>query len=422
MAQHIIEEANRCLQCKKPLCKAGCPVGTPVNEVVALLLAGDMPEAGRRLFENNPLSLVCALVCPHEHQCEGHCVLGKKGSAVHVSSIERYISDFYLNFVQRSAKIDRGKKVAIIGSGPAGLTIAIRLALLGFDITVFEAHDRIGGVLRYGIPEFRLPKEILDRYCDMLRRLGVRIRPNTLVGPSITVDDLFRDGFKAVFIGTGVWKPRTLAIPGETLGHVHFAIDYLKNPEVYELGRNVVVIGAGNVAMDVARTALRRGAGSVTVTYRKGAGQVTARRYEADYARMDGVRFEYFLQPERIDDAGVEFRVTRLAEGASPDDPQAEVAVGAETRRLEADAVIIAISQGPRSNIVDSTTGIDLQASGLLRADEAGRTSRDGVFASGDIVTGARTVVEAVKWSKLVAQAIAEHVEGIAAPALNPPA
>jgi len=411
MAQHIFEEAQRCLQCKKPLCKAGCPVGTPVNEMVALLLGGDIKGAGRLVFENNPLSIVCSLVCPHESQCEGHCVLGKKGSPIHVSSIERYISDFFLGFVGKKTEIDRRKKVAIIGSGPAGLTIAIRLALKGFDITVFEAHDHIGGVLRYGIPEFRLPKEILDRYCKVLHSLGVKIRPNTLIGPYITVDDLFRDGFKAVFIGTGVWKPRTLSIPGETLGHVHFAIDYLKNPAVYSLGKKVVIIGAGNVAMDVARTAMRMGSEQVTITYRKAETQVTARHHEVAYAKFDGVEFACFLQPVRIQDDGVVFVKTRLVEGADPDDHLADIEILDEEVFLEADSVIIAISQGPRANIVNSTSGIDVDISGLLRADEQGRTSRDGIFASGDIVTGARTVVEAVKWSKIVADAIEKHVE-----------
>lgn len=407
MAKHIVEEARRCLQCKKPLCTQGCPVGTPVNQMIALLLQGQIKESGQLLFANNPLSIVCSLVCPHESQCEGHCILGKKSSPIHVSTIEHYISDYYLDSIAPDVAVDRRKKVAIVGSGPAGLTIAIRLALKGYDVTIFEAHDRIGGVLRYGIPEFRLPKEILDRYCLMLRRLGVKIKPNILIGPYVTIDDLFRDGFRAVFIGTGVWKPRTLHIPGETLGHVHFAIDYLKNPEAYVLGKRVVVIGAGNVAMDVARTAIRHGSQEVTVTYRKGEDQITARQYEVEYARIDGVKFACHLQPEAITDEGVVFVQT---------DPAADYAPVADSQSLmPADSVIISISQGPRANIVSNTTGLEVDQSGLLRADYEGHTTRDGVFAGGDIVTGAKTVVEAVKWSKIVADAMEQHVEAVLA-------
>ncbi len=193
MGESVLTEAKRCLQCKKPLCKEGCPVNTPVNEIVKMLLEGEISEAGEKLFNNNPLSLVCSLICPHSRQCEGHCILGKKGNPIQVSHIENYISDYYLNLLTVKYKIDKNKKVAIIGSGPAGITIAFILASKGYDITIFEAHDKIGGVMRYGIPEFRLPKEILDRIKEKLIQMGIKIRPNTLIGPTITVDDLFRD-------------------------------------------------------------------------------------------------------------------------------------------------------------------------------------------------------------------------------------
>jgi glutamate synthase (NADPH) small chain len=406
MVKHVIEEANRCLQCKVPLCKKGCPVSTPFNEVVSMLLQGNMKEAGETLFNNNPLSVICSLVCPHEHQCEGHCVLGKKGSPIQVSSVEHYISDYYLNIMQQENQLDPKKKLAIVGSGPAGITLAFLLSSKGYDITIFEAHDKIGGVLRYGIPEFRLPKEILERIKDNLIGMGVKIRPNTLIGPVITIDDLFRDGYKAIFVGTGVWKPIKLGVKGESLGHVHYAIDYLKNPDVYELGNKVIVIGAGNVALDVARTALRKGVKEVKVMYRKGEEDIPASKHEVDYAKIDGVKFEFYRAPLEITDDGVKYVETQRQEDGS------FITLENSEGLMEADSVIIAISQGPRANIVSNTKGIDVNNKGLVVTDEYGRTTREGVFASGDVVTGAKTVVEAVRLSKKVAEAIDEFVMG----------
>ncbi|MBM7855088.1 glutamate synthase (NADPH/NADH) small chain [Desulfohalotomaculum tongense] len=411
MGRHIIEEANKCLQCKKPKCKEGCPVNTPVNEVIKMLLDGNIVQAGKTLFQNNPLSVVCSLVCPHEIQCEGNCILGKKGNPVQVSSIENYISDYYLNHFKPINKANPNKKVAIVGSGPAGITIAFILAAKGYDITIFEAHDKIGGVLRYGIPEFRLPKNILSRLKEKLLAMGVKIRPNTLIGPVITIDDLFRDGYKAVFIGTGVWKPKKMNIKGESLGHVHYAIDYLKNPRVYNLGQRVCIIGAGNVAMDVARTALREGANDVYIMYRKGPEDITARDYEVNYAKIDGVKFIFYKQPVEILDQGIRYVETQKI----TDDTGTEKLITVENSGgiFQADSVIIAISQGPRDNIVSNTKGIEINKWGLVITDEFGRTTRDGVFASGDVVTGAKTVVEAVKVSKKVAQAIDEYVSSL---------
>lgn len=259
MGKHILEEGKKCLQCKKPACKAGCPINTAIPEMIKLLLEGNIQTAGEMLFKNNPLSVICSLVCPHEKQCEGHCILNKKSTPVQISSIENYISDYNLDIMNLKPVKRLNRNIAIIGSGPAGITIAFMLALKGYNITIFEAHDKIGGVLRYGIPEFRLPKRILERLKDQLLKLGVKIRPNTVIGPVLTIEELFRDGYDALFIGTGVWKPKKMNIKGESLGHVHYAIDYLKNPEVYELGEKVCIVGAGNVAMDVARTALRKG-------------------------------------------------------------------------------------------------------------------------------------------------------------------
>mgnify|MGYP000182046552 CR=1 FL=1 len=408
MSNHIIEEAKRCLQCKVPKCKEGCPVGTPINEVIGLLLQGNIASAGKILFENNPLSVVCSLVCPHELQCEGCCILGRKGSSVHISTIEHYISDYYLNLVNNRPEKNPDKKIAIIGSGPAGITIAFLLAAKGYDITIFEGYDQIGGVLRYGIPEFRLPKALLERLREKVLHMGVKIRPNTLIGSTLTVDDLFRDGYKAIFIGTGVWKPRALNIKGESLGHVHFAIDYLKNPDVYSLGNRVCVIGAGNVAMDVARTALRKGSREVTVMYRKGEKEVTALSQEVEYAKLDGVKFMYYRSPVEITDYGVIHVRTEMVKEKETEEKIVEIPATEEL--LAADSVIIAVSQGPRATVVSNTKQIEVNAYGLLITDEYGRTTREGVFASGDVVTGAKTVVEAVRRSKMVAAAIEEYV------------
>ena len=409
MSDIVLSESKRCLQCKKPLCKIGCPVNTPFNEVVKLLLDGDIVDAGEMLFNNNPLSAVCSLVCPHEKQCEGSCVLGKKGDAIKVGMVENYISEYYLNYVDIKPIKKLNKKVAIIGSGPAGITIAILLASKGYDITIFEAHDKMGGVMRYGIPEFRLPKAILDKLSDKLSELGVKIRPNTLIGPTITIDDLFRDGYKAIFIGTGVWNPNTIKIKGETFGHVHYAIDYLKSPEVYRLGNRVCVIGAGNVAMDVARTALRNGSREVSIMYRKGPSSMEAENNEIEYAKLDGVKFNFYQSPLEIMDQGVKYIRTQVTGQDERGKEIVEVIEDSEAM-MECDSVIIAIGQNPRRNIVNNSKGIDINNRGLLVTDQCGRTTRDGVFASGDVVTGAKTVVEAVRVSKIVAAAIEEYI------------
>ena len=403
MALHVMEEANRCLGCKVPQCQKGCPISTPIPEVIRLLKAGELDKAGRLLFENNPLTTVCSLICNHEGQCEGHCVLGRKSTPVHFSVIENYISSTYASKMVAGPHPSNGMKVAIVGSGPAGLTIAILMARYGYQVTIFEGKDKIGGILRYGIPEFRLPKSTLDdiqyRHLDLK---GIKIRPNTRIGDAIQVDDLFRDGYKAIFIGTGVWKANTLKIKGESFGHVHYAINYLNNPDVYKLGEKVVVIGAGNAAMDVARTALRHGSRKLTcfsITKK-----VAASQYEVSYAKVEGVEFEFNKKPVEITDEGVIFRDVIEGEDGSLTEVE-----GTDTL-YPADSVIISISQGPQNIITRTTTGLNANARGLLVADENGHTSRPGVFASGDAVNGARTVVEAVAHSKKVAEAMHAYI------------
>jgi glutamate synthase (NADPH/NADH) small chain len=401
-----MDEANRCLQCKNPQCVKGCPIKTPIPEAIRLLKENRLDAAGRLLFENNPLTTVCSLICNHENQCEGHCVLGKKGVPVHFSSIEQYISRTYAPKMVQGPKASNGMRVAIIGSGPAGLTIAIILARYGYQVTIFEDKSEIGGVLRYGIPDFRLPKTVLDdiqyRHLEMK---GIKIRPNTHIGGSIGIEDLFRDGYKAIFVGTGVWKPNALHIKGETLGHVHFGINYLNSPDSYKLGQRVIVIGAGNAAMDVARTAIRHGTEYLTcfsITKK-----VAASQYEYSYAKLEGVEFEYNKRPVEITDDGVIFcDVIEHEDGSMTD-------VEGSEQLYPADSVIVSISQGPRDVIVKSTQGLATNEKGLLKADAEGNTSRPGIFGSGDVVHGARTVVEAVAHSKVVAETMHRYMQSL---------
>ena len=406
MALHVMDEANRCLQCKNPRCRTGCPINTNIPEAIRLLKENKLNEAGKMLFFNNPLTTVCSLVCNHEKQCEGHCVLGIKGTPVHFSTIENYISTTYANQMTEGPKPSNGMKVAIVGSGPAGLTIAVILARYGYDVTIFEIRDKIGGVLRYGIPEFRLPKSVLDDFeYRHLRLKGIKVRPNTTIGTSITVDDLFRDGYKAIFVGTGTWRPKTLGIKGESLGNVHFAIDYLTSPDAYHLGDTVNIIGVGNSAMDVARTAIRHGSRNVICFARSE--QISASQYEVSYAKLEGVRFEFNKTPVEIKDDGVIFMDTKEDENGK------RVAVEGSETFFPSDSVIVAVSQGAMNRIVSTTEGLETDKRGLLIADENGHTTRPGVFTSGDVVSGAKTVVEAVAASKKTAEAMHEYLQSL---------
>ncbi len=403
MAVHVIDEANRCLQCKKPMCQQGCPIHTPIPAIIKAMREGRLEEAGKIAFENNPMSLVCSLVCNHERQCEGHCVLGRKGQPIHVSSIENYISDTCFERIDVHCAPKNGKKVAVIGAGPAGITIAILLTKKGYSVTIFDSRDKIGGVLQYGIPEFRLPKTILERYKKKLRAMGIKIRPNTTIGGALEIKDLFRDGYQSIFIGTGVWRPKKLGIKGESLGNVHFAIDYLANPDAYELGDKVAVIGVGNSAMDVARTVIRHGSRDVTL-YARGA-RSDASLHETQYAMLDGAKFEFGKQIIEINDDGPVFRSIYSDENGN--------ITGYEenTEQVHADSVIISISQGPKSKLVNTTEGLKATKNGLLETNEYGETTVEGIFASGDVVLGAKTVVEAVAYSKIGADAMDRYVQ-----------
>ena len=403
MGLHVIDEAKRCLNCKKPRCQEGCPIHTPIPVMIQMLLQGEMPEAAEMVFANNPLSVICSLVCDHEKQCEGHCVKGIKGEPVHISSIENYVSDTCFDRMKLEQLPKNGKRIAVVGAGPAGITIAILMACRGYKVTIFEVKEKIGGIMRYGIPEFRLPKSILDRYYVKMKELGILFRPNFALGGSTGVEDLLRDGYHAVFIGTGTWRPYQLHIPGETFGNVHYGINYLNNPDVYDLGERVLVIGAGNAAMDVARTAIRKGSRHVTVY------SITeipaASPKEVEYAKLDGVEFEYLQTAIEIRDEGAIICDVEWTEDG-------KLVKKEETARLvPADSIIISISQGPQDRIVNRDKELQVDDRGLLKTDANGETTMPGIFASGDVVTGAKTVVEAVKYSKMIADAMDEYVK-----------
>lgn len=404
--KNINSEVNRCLTCKNNArCSSGCPVSTVIPEVIDLYKQGKIEKAGEILFNNNPLSLICSIVCPHEENCMGNCILGIKGEPIDFPTIEKEISSKYLleGEIKREGEVK--KRVAIIGSGPSGIALAFILARKGYNITIFEKNSKLGGILRYGIPEFRLPKDILDLMEKRLVELGVKIRYNDLIGPVNNVEDLLADGYDSVFIGTGVWNPRPLKIPGETLGHVHYAINYLKSPNSFNLGKRVVVIGAGNVAMDAARTAKKNGAKEVFILYRRGRENMSATSGEIKEAEEDGVKIIFYIAPEKIVDEGI--RISEMVSLLGDDNTRKlEKLDGSESLFL-CSSVIIAVSQNPSNNIVTNNNGnINIGNTGLVITDELGNTSKKGIYASGDVVTGAKTVVEAVRDAKVVAETI----------------
>ncbi len=403
MSLHIENEAARCLGCKVPMCQKGCPVSTPIPQVIGLFKENKVMEAGKVLFENNPLSFMCATVCDHGSQCYGHCVLGKKGIPVQFFEIEKFVSDTYLARMKYERAPSNGKSVAVIGCGPAGMTAAIVLAKNGYDVTIFESKDMIGGMTQYGIPEFRLGHPVFVRYKKLLLSLGIKVRPNTTIGGALKIEDLFRDGYASIFVGTGAWRPRTLNIQGESLAHVHYGISYLENPSHHDLGTDVVIIGMGNVAMDVARTAFRGGAQNVTLV--SNSLHATASEHEMDYTRLDGAEFVYGKSVTRITEKGPMFRTVLF------DDDGNVTGFADDEALMPATAVVIAVSQMPKDKLIQSTYHLEGNDRGLLVVDENSMTTREGVFAAGDVVTGPKTVVHAVAGAKKAAEAMMRYME-----------
>ena len=403
MAIHVVEEANRCLECKRAMCQIkGCPVHTPIPEVIRLFKERKMDKAGALLFDNNPMSAVCSLICNHSNQCEGNCIQGRKGNPVHFSSIESYISRTYLDRFQPKRAEPNGKSVAVIGSGPAGITVAIKMAEAGCDVTVFEQRAEIGGVLRYGIPEFRLSKDLVSRYRDILISLGVRLRPSTTIGGALHIDDLFRDGYDCVFVGTGTWRARKLDIRGQGRGNVLFGIDYLVDPDSVVVGQDVAIIGVGNVAMDVARTALRHGAHRVTLY--SNTNNVTASSEEVEYAELEGCEIVRGKDVVAIEKEGPVFRTAIFDKDGNV------VGYEDELDHVTCDTVMIAVSQLPKNKLVLTTDGLATNDRGLLEVDEQNMCTVPGIFAAGDVATGPRTVVHAVAGAKVAIEGMKKYM------------
>ncbi|MEG2486208.1 MAG: NAD(P)-dependent oxidoreductase [Cetobacterium sp.] len=399
MSINLIEEANRCLNCKKPLCKIHCPISTDIPNIINLFKENKIEEAGDILFKNNPLSVFCSILCPHENQCTGHCIKGIKGTPVDFPAIEKEISSKYLSNLPLQKHNSTDNRVAIIGGGPAGITSAILLAKEGFKVTIFEAFSKLGGVLRYGIPEFRLSKSLIDTFETYLLNLGVKIKYNTLVGPTHTIQNLKDDGFNYIIISTGVWNPKPMGIKGETKGDVHYAINYLISPESYHLGDNVLVIGGGNVAMDAARTAKRMGS-HVTVMYRRGEEDMPATKVEIAETKEDGVDFKFYLAPKEISDDLMTF--LRTESFTDENGNRKLITLNDSDIAFPYTSIIVAVSQGPKKNIVLSENRVSTDKWGTVVVNDSFETSLENVFSCGDVVTGPKTVVAAVNDAKTV--------------------
>ena len=428
-AEMAVNEAKRCLQCKKPACRTGCPVQIDIPAFIAEVAKGDFEAAYQVIAKSSALPAVCGRVCPQENQCEGKCVRGIKGEPVGIGRLERFVADWHRENVHTPAAKPEpnGHKVAVIGAGPSGLTVAGDLAKLGYKVTVYEALHVAGGVLMYGIPEFRLPKKIVELEVNGLKALGVKIVTNVVIGRSMSIDDLFDDGFEAVYIGSGAGLPRFMSIPGESLKEVYSANEYLTRVNLmkaYQPGsttpiyhaRKVAVVGGGNVAMDAARSAIRLGAEEVYVLYRRSFEEIPARQEEVQHAQEEQIRFQTLTNPVEIlgsDDGNVTgVRCIRMELG-EPDATgrRRPVPVPDSDFVIDADCVIMAIGTSPNPLIKSTTGGLEVNARGGIVADENGCTSRDGVFAGGDTVTGAATVIKAMGAGKIAAKSIDAYIQ-----------
>ena len=422
-----MEEATRCLNCKHQPCKKGCPVGVPIPEFIQEVATGNFEEAYKIITSENALPAICGRVCPQENQCEGKCVRAIKGEAVGIGRLERFVADYHMAHgnVPKLKIESNGIKVAIIGSGPAGITCAGELAKKGYQVTVFEALHKTGGVLSYGIPEFRLPKDLVQKEVDSVAALGVKFETNVVVGRSITIDELQEQGYQGIFIGSGAGLPRFQNIPGENLNGVYAANEFLtrvnlmkgyefpKHPTPIKITDTVCVIGAGNVAMDAARTAKRLGAKNVYIVYRRGAQEVPARAEEVHHAKEEGIIFKLLTNPVKIEgeDGWVKSMECVEMELGEPDESGRRRPVVKEGSNfiIETGTVIVSIGQSPNPLIRQTTPGLETQKWGGIIVDEASmKTSKDGVYAGGDVVTGAATVILAMGAGKTAAQAMDE--------------
>ncbi len=432
--EQALREAGRCLTCKKPRCVTGCPVEVDIPGFIACLQQGDVLEAARIIKRTNSLPAICGRVCPQEDQCEKACILAKKGAPIAIGRLERFVADEEARQVS-AEKAPRdssgGRRVAIVGAGPSGLTAAGDLIKLGYQVTIFEALHEPGGVLMYGIPQFRLPKEIVRREVEYIESLGVELKTSFVVGMLQTVDELMAGGYDAVFLGNGAGLPYFMGVPGENLNGVYSANEFLTRSNLMKayrfpeydtpikIGRRVVVVGGGNVAMDSLRTALRLGAEQVTCVYRRSRNEMPARGEEIENAEEEGIDFQLLTNPVRIlgDDQGwVKGMECIRMELGEPDASgrRRPVPVEGSQFSIDVDQVIVAIGQGANPLVASTTEGLETNKWGYIVADpETGATSKSGVYAGGDIVTGAATVILAMGAGRKAAQAIDEYLRGL---------
>ena len=421
-----IDEAKRCLNCKHKPCMQGCPVSVKIPEFIAFVAEGKFEEAYQKIKETNALPAICGRVCPQEKQCESKCVRGIKNEPVAIGRLERFVADYHMNHVEDKIEVPKqnGKKVAVVGSGPSGLTVAGDLAKKGYAVTIYEAFHTAGGVLMYGIPEFRLPKDILQKEISNLKAMGVDIETNVVVGKTLTVDELLEDmGFDAVYIGSGAGLPHFMGIDGESLNGVYSANEFLtrinlmkgyKFPDydtpVY-VGKKVAVLGGGNVAMDAARSAKRLGAEDVYIVYRRGREELPARAEEVFHAEEEGIEFKLLQNPTKIlgnEDGWVKGMEVIKMELGEPDESgrRRPVPIEGSEEVIDVDTVVVAIGQTPNPLIRKTTKGLETNRRGCIVADETGKTSKEHVYAGGDVVTGAATVILAMGAGKAAAEAI----------------
>ena len=424
-----INEAKRCLQCKNHPCRSGCPVEIDIPGFIKHVAEGDFEAAYNVIAQSSALPAVCGRVCPQEHQCEGKCVRGIKGEAVGIGRLERFVADWYRNNVHTkpTAPAPNGHKVAVIGAGPSGLTVAGDLAKLGYKVTVYEALHVAGGVLMYGIPEFRLPKAIVQKEVDGLKAMGVKVETNTVVGRTITIDELMEEnGFEAVFVGSGAGLPMFMHIPGESLKGVCSANEYLTRINLMKAydgkhdtpifhAKKVAVVGGGNVAMDAARCAKRMGA-DVSIVYRRGLEELPARKEEVHHAMEEGIDFKVLNNPVKIlgnEEGWVTGMEVVKMELGEPDASgrRRPIPVEGSNYVLDVDCVIMALGTSPNPILKKSTNGLETNKKGCISADENGKTSLEGVYAGGDAVTGAATVILAMGAGKTAAKSIDEYIK-----------
>lgn len=427
--EQAIDEANRCLGCKHRPCVSGCPVAINIPDFIAKVKEGDFEGAYQIISKSSALPAVCGRVCPQETQCESKCVRGIKGEPVAIGRLERFVADWHMANCKEAPSVpeQNGHKVAIIGAGPSGLTCAGDLARMGYKVTIFEALHLAGGVLVYGIPEFRLPKAIVQQEIENLKALGVEVNTNVVIGRTITIDELFEQGYESVFIGSGAGLPRFMNIPGENLKGVYSANEYLTRTNLMKAylpnsdtpimnAKNVAVVGGGNVAMDAARSAKRLGAENVYIVYRRGKEEMPARNEEIEHVEEEEIIFKTLTNPTEI--LGDEHKCVKgmkcvEMELGEPDESGRRRPVVKEGSEfvLDVDCVIMAIGTSPNPLIRNTTEGLDTQKWGGIIADDNGLTSREGVYAGGDAVTGAATVILAMGAGKTAAKAIDEYIK-----------